>query len=174
MSELPVPVMVDPATGAWSVDGQPMLLLPRHFFVFIQQAIERRAGLATAAAIYHDASYDAARLWCEREARTHGLDGVAVFRHYLERMSGRGYGRFTIEAIDEGRGTASIRLDHSAFAAEYGPTAGRKVCAMFPPAFIGALEFVALQAGSPLQLAAEETHCAADGAPHCRFEVRPA
>jgi len=35
MNELPVPVRVDPLTGAWSVDGQRMLLVPRHYWVFI-------------------------------------------------------------------------------------------------------------------------------------------
>jgi predicted hydrocarbon binding protein len=174
MTDLPVPVEVDPRTGIWSVDGQPMLLVPRHFFVFIQQAIERRVGLETATAIYHEASHDAARLWCEREAKTHGLDGLAVFRHYLARMSSRGYGQLTIEALDAEAGRASIRLDHSAFAAEYGSNAGRKVCVMFPPAFLGAFAFLAERAGATQKLLAEETQCAAEGAPCCRFEVRPA
>ena len=173
MTDLPVPIEIDSATGTWSVDGQPMLLLPRHFFVFIQQAMERRVGIEAAKAVYHDASHDAARLWCEREAATHGLDGIAVFRHYLARMSSRGYGQLTIEAIDAASGTASVRLDHSAFVAEYGRSAGRKVCYMFPPAFLGALAFLAEREGNKRRLVAEETHCAADGAPHCRFEVRP-
>ena len=32
MAELPVPVAVDPATGAWTVGGQPVIPVPRHFW----------------------------------------------------------------------------------------------------------------------------------------------
>lgn len=173
MSDLPVPVEVEAATGRWSVDGQPMVLMPRHFFVFIQMEAERRFGREATAAVFHEATYKAARLWCEREARTHGLGGIEVFRHYLARMSSRGYGRFTIESVDAAAGAASIRLDHSIFVAEYGNKAGRKVCTMFPPAFIGSMEYVAEAAGHATALAAEEVQCGAAGHGHCRFEVRP-
>ena len=171
-SDLPVPVDVDPTTGKWSVDGQPMLLLPRHFFVYIQMEAEKRFGVEATASIFEGASRKAARLWCEREARTHGLDGVAVFRHYLARMSSRGYGRFAVERVDAANGTASVRLDHSIFVAEYG-NVGRRVCMMFPPAFVGSMEYVAEAAGRATSLAAEEVQCAAEGHDHCRFEVRP-
>lgn len=173
MSELPVPVKVDPDTGGWSVDGQPMVLIPRHFWVFVQMESERRFGQEATRAVLHEATWKAARLWCEREAKTHGLDGIDVFRHYLKRMSQRGFGRFAIEAIDPAKGTADIRLDHSVYVAEYGKGAGRKTCYTFTSAFVGSMEYVADRAGQKLPLAAEEVQCAADGADHCRFEVRP-
>ncbi len=170
---LPVPVEVDAETGIWSVDGQAMVLVPRHFWAFVQMECERRFGAEAARGVYHDAAYKAARLWCEREAATHGLSGIEVFRHYLARMSARGWGQMTIEAVDPAAGTARIRLDHSAVAAEYGATAGRRVCYWFGDAFTGAMEFVAQQAGNATALEAAETQCAAEGAPYCRFEVRP-
>jgi len=173
MAELPVPVAVDPATGAWSVDGQPVILVPRHFWAFVQMECERRFGVAATREVYDAATRKAAKVWCEREAKRHGLSGIAVFRHYLDRMSRRGWARMTIEAVDPKDGTARIRLDHSALAAEYGPGTGRRVCYMFAAAFEGAMEWVAETAGGARSLTAEETQCAAEGAPCCRFEVRP-
>jgi hypothetical protein len=175
MTELPVPVEVDRATGIWSVDGQPMVLVPRHFWVFMQMETEKRFGEEATAAVFHEATCKAAKVWCEREAKTHRLDGVAVFRHYLDRVSNRGFGRFTIERIDAERGTAEIRLDHSVYVYEYGRNAGRKVCYMFTAAFVGGIEFVAAAAGRELKLVSAEVQCAAEGGhDHCRFTVRPA
>jgi len=171
MSELPVPVVTDPVTGAWSVDGQPMILVPRHFWAFIQMECERRFGVEDTNAVFHAATYKAAKVWCAREARTHGLHGVEVFEHYLRRIGQRGFGRFTIERIDPVAGTATIRLDHSVYVAEYGKQAGRRVCYMFGSAFVGGMEYVAEAAGHPRRLAAAEIQCGAEGAECCRFEV---
>ena len=173
MGDLPVPVKVDAKTGIWSVDGQPMVLVPRHFWVFIQMEAEKRFGQAGTASVFHEATYKAAKVWCEREAKTHGLDGVAVFRHYLDRVSNRGFGRFTIDRVDAAQGTAEIRLDHSVYVHEYGRNAGRKVCYMFTAAFVGGIEYVAESAGRQLALESEEVECAAEGRDHCRFVVRP-
>lgn len=174
MAELPVPVVVDPVTGAWSVDGQPVILVPRHFWALIQMEGERRFGVAGMKAVFEAATGQAARIWCEREAKTHGLLGVEVFRHYLKRITERGYGQFTIESIDAQSGTASIRLDHSVYAAEYGRNAGREVCYMFTSAFAGGMEYVAQSEGRPRRFACLEVQCAATGADCCRFEVSPA
>ena len=174
MSDLPVPVKVDPETGIWTVDGQPMVLVPRHFWAFIQMECEKRFGVEATGAVFHEATYKAAKVWCAREAKTHGLIGVEVFRHYLRRVSNRGFGRFTIEAVDPEKGTASIRLDNSVYVAEYGRNAGRRVCYVFTAAFVGGMEYVAETAGRELKLMAEEVQCGAEGADHCRFVVRPA
>ncbi|HUI18084.1 MAG TPA: DUF5943 domain-containing protein [Alphaproteobacteria bacterium] len=174
MSDLPVPVVVDAETGRWSVDGQAMILIPRHYYVFIQMEMEKRLGIAATAELFAAATARAARLWCEREAKTHGLGGSAVFRHYLRHLSARGYGRFEIEAIDPAGGRAEIRLDHSCYALEYGAEAGRKTCYAFGGMFIGAMEYLAAAAGAPSRgLVAEETRCLAAGDASCRFTVRP-
>ena len=172
MAELPVPIEFDPETGRWSVEGQPMLLIPRHFFVFMQMESEKRFGVEATRAVVHEATCKAAKLWCEREAETHRIDGIEVFRHYLRRLSQRGYGLLEIEAIDPAAGTASIRLDHSVYVAEYGRNAGRRVCYMFTSAFIGAMDYVAAAAGRTQDLVSEEVQCAAEGADCCRFVVR--
>lgn len=174
MATLPVPVVVDPVTGAWSVDGQPVILVPRHFWALVQMECEHRFGIEATEAVFAAATGQAAKLWCEREAQTHGLRGIEVFRHYLKRITQRGYGQFTIERIDAQAGSASIRLDHSVYAAEYGRKAGRKVCYMFTTAFAGGMEYVAQAEGHPRKFGCREVQCAADGADCCRFELTPA
>ncbi len=173
-TELPVPVVVDPETGGWSVDGFPMLLIPRHYWVQIMSEIEAAIGPERAENLYFDGTYKAARVWCEAEAATHGLAGIEVFSHYLKRMTERGWGRFAIEAVDPAAGTAAIRIDHSAVALARGEGAGSNVCHMFNGAFCGGIEYVAAEAARPLKLASREIACRANGADACRFEVGPA
>jgi hypothetical protein len=40
-----VPIEVDERTGVWSVDGMPMILVPRHFFLNNHLAAESALGL---------------------------------------------------------------------------------------------------------------------------------
>lgn len=173
MDELPVPIKVNSETGVWSVDGQPMILMPRHFWVFVQMEAEKRFGVEAFQAMLFEATYKAARLWCEREAVTHELAGPDILGHYLRRMTQRGLGRFTIEDADYEAGTARVRLDHSVYVAEYGAQAGRGVCTMFTGALVGGMEAVAHSVGRTLALRAEEVQCAGAGAEHCRFVVSP-
>ena len=170
---LPVPVEVDADSGVWSVDGLPVILIPRHYWVQIMQEVEAKVGLDAASDLYFTGTYKAAYYWCETEAETHGLSGVDVFSHYLKRMSQRGWGQFAVERIDPAAGTAQLLVHHSATALAYGPKFGRSVCHGFNGAFCGGMEYVAAHAGAPMKLSSRETECAADGARHCVFEVTP-
>lgn len=170
---LPVPVRVDAATGAWSVDGQPMVLVPRHYWVFIQQELEQRVGLEAARAMLCEPGYRAAVVWCEREARTHGLRGAEVFLHYMKRMSERGYGLIHVDAFDPAAGYADVHVDHSVYPLEYGRV-GRCVCYRFEGPLAGGVEFAARQAGATVTVRAREVECVSQGHERCRFEVRPA
>lgn len=172
-ADLPVPVVVDDDTGEWSVDGLPMILLPRLFWVQIMQDVEARLGLADAAKLYFDSTYKSAYFWCEKEADTHGFTGEMVFAHYLTRMSQRGWGKLSVEGLNAVSGNAQLRIDHSAIAQAYGPETGRNVCHMFNGAFCGGMEYIAANAGRPLKLVSRETRCTANGADHCQFEVAP-
>lgn len=175
MSEqLPVPVEVDADTGIWSVDGLPVILIPRHYWAQIMQEVEAKLGLDAAAELYFTGTYKAAYFWCEKEAQTHGLAGMDVFAHYLKRMSQRGWGRFELERVDPAAGTARVLVHHSATALAYGADFGRSVCHSYNGAFCGGMEYVAAEAGAPMRLASRELRCAAAGAPHCVFEVSPA
>ena len=166
-----VPIEVDEATGAWSVDGIPMILVPRHFFLNNHLAIEGVLGLEKYSQILFDAGHRSAYVWCEKEARTHGLIGMDVFHHYMKRLSQRGWGQFRVESVDPQTGRARVQVHHSVFSVEPRNTKG---CYMFRGWFPGSLEFVAAAEGRKLELTSTETQCAADGRhDHCVFEVAP-
>jgi len=110
-----VPIEVDEKTGVWTVDAMPMILVPRHFFLNNHLAIEAALGGEVYADLLFRAGHRSAYVWCEREAATHGLAGVAVFHHYMKRLSQRGWGRFKVQAVDAAASTARIRIDNSAF-----------------------------------------------------------
>jgi predicted hydrocarbon binding protein len=174
MAKPALDIQVDAVTGEWRVDGMPMILVPRHFLVNNHVAVEVAVGQSAYAKHLHAAGYKSAWQWCEKEAAHHGLSGVAVFHHYMQRLSQRGWAQFDVEAIDAPAGTARVRARHSVFVSEAGPNAGRKTCYMFEGWLVGALEYVRHAQHLSGSLVAQETICAADGGVDgCVFEVRP-
>ena len=91
-----LPIDVDPNTGVWTTDALPMLYVPRHFFTNNHVAVEEALGRDTYAEILYKAGYKSAYHWCDKEAKQHGISGMAVFEHYLNRLSQRGWGIFKI------------------------------------------------------------------------------
>ena len=175
MGEPQVPIEVTDGTGVWSVDGIPMILVPRHFFVNNHAAIEACLGERRYAEQLFEAGRKSAYVWCEQEARTHHLKGVEIFHHYMKRLSQRGWGQFRVERVDADSTHASVRVDHSVFVLEHTDGAQRKTCHMFRGWFCGSLEFAGTLAGRKLKLAASEVQCAAEGRhDHCLFSVAPA
>jgi predicted hydrocarbon binding protein len=176
MAQPQVPIEVDPETGIWTTDGLPMVYLPRHFLVNMQKGIEAAIGPAAYREILYASSDLSALQWCRAEARTHGLDPVETFRHYLKRLSQRGYGRIEIAALEAAAGTATMVVRHSAFALGYGLATGRPVCFMFEGSFAGGMRYILEAAGRPdlpaRQPFCREIACAADGHAECRFELR--
>ena len=163
-----VPIEVDASTGEWSVDGMPMILVPRHFFLTNHLAVESALGRERYAELLFHAGHKSAYVWCEKEAKTHALEGVAVFHHYMKRLSQRGWGQFRVESVDPQAGRARVRVHHSVFATQQ----GEKTCYMFRGWFPGALEFVM---GGKARLTSIEIQCAADRHhDHCVFETSPA
>ena len=163
-----VPIEVNAATGEWSVDGIPMILVPRHFFLNNHLEIEAALGIEKYADLLFRAGHKSAYAWCEKEAARHGLKGVEVFHHYMKRLSQRGWGQFRVEAVDPHTGRARVQVRHSVFAIE---RRNAKACYMFRGWFPGSLEFVM---GGSRKLTSTETQCAADGRhDHCVFETGP-
>lgn len=168
-----MPINVDDETGVWTTDALPMLYVPRHFFVNNHMAIEEEIGPERYAEILYKAGYKSAWYWCEKEAEAHGLSGEAVFEHYMKRLSQRGWGFFITEALDLEKGTARVRLEHSAFVYQYGKV-NRKVDYMFTGWFAGAMDQIAESLGYPVRTVAEQTQSAAEeGCDYGIFEVRP-
>ena len=174
MSTPQIPIDVEDDTGIWRVDGLPMILVPRHFLVNNHKEIETAVGIDRNRDLLFAAGHKSAHVWCAKEARTHGLNGLDVFHHYMKRLSQRGWAQFRTRHVDLEAGRATVEVRHSVFVAEAGPNAGRKVCYMFRGWFCGALKWVDEQAGRQRDLTAEEVQCAAEGGhDHCLFEVVP-
>ena len=168
-----LPIEVDSETGVWTSDALPMLYVPRHFFINNHVAVEEALGAEKYADILYHAGYKSAWHWCEKEAECHGLEGVAVFEHYMTRLSQRGWGLFITEQIDLDAGTARVRLEHSAFVYQLGKV-GRKVEYMFTGWFAGAMDQILAARESSLRTVAEQTQSAAEsGCDVGVFVVKP-
>lgn len=169
-----IEIEVDDATGRWSVDTIPMILVPQHFFLNHHRAVEAALGPERLAEVLRPAGHRSAHYWCEREAAFHGLDGPGVFRHYLRRLSQRGWARFSILSLDPAAGRAEVRVDHSCFVD--GTTSGPQGrCTTFASWLEGALDYAAGRPRDEIGSAGREVHCAAGGEhDHCLFHVGPA
>jgi len=169
-----VPIDVDPETGIWRTDGLPMLYLPRHFLVNNHKAVEQALGREAYRTILREATEKSALHWCRAEAKTHGLDAEATFRHYFKRLSQRGWGQFEIERLDPVTASGVITLRNSVFALEAAGGSTAPACYMFEGFMTGACRFL-LGAGFEKhvegRVTSRETLCATDQMnPCCRFE----
>lgn len=173
MAQPQVPIDVDPETGIWTTNGLPMMYLPRHFMVNMQQAIEGAMGIEAYRAILYRSCHLSALQWCRAEAMTHGLSPEETFRHYLKRMSQRGHGQVEIASLEIAAGRAEIIVRNSAYALGYGAAAGRRVCYVFEGSFAGGMAYVLEASGVAGEPSCRETACLAEGAPECRFAVTP-
>jgi hypothetical protein len=161
-----------------------MLYVPRHFFINNHLAVEAALGREAYAQLLYEAGYRSAFSWCEQEAETHGLGGFDVFRHYMRRLSQRGWGQFAVQRLDEAAGVAVVRVDHSTFVEAYAPGQATepgegggspRLCYMFAGWFPGALTWAGRNLGRSPQLIGEELRCGAEaGQDHCLFETRAA
>lgn len=171
MAQPEVPIDVDPATGIWRTDGLPMVYLPRHFLVNNHRAVEEALGLEAYRQILRAATAKSAIHWCQAEARTHGLTPEATFRHYFKRLSLRGWGQFSVDALDIGRRRGSISLRNSVFVLERPAGAEAPVCYMFEGFMTGAMRFLIETSEARIEANCRESQCAAQGrGDHCRFE----
>jgi hypothetical protein len=172
-----LPIEVNEITGVWTSDKLPMIYVPRHFFVNNHVETEAVLGREVYAPALYKAGYRSAYFWCEQEAATHGLSGMAVYEHYLKRLSQRGWGLFKFISADPGTGDAQIQLDHSVFVLAQGiagvPVDSSKVCYLFAGWFSGAMDWVLETSGSAVRTSSAETQCAAEGHANCVFTVSP-
>jgi hypothetical protein len=169
---LPFPLDVDPATGGLVSDGQPMIAIPRRYYVYLQMEAERIFGQDGAQRLFDAATRRGARVWCENEERVSGATPEQVFARYLDRISKRGMGCFQVRRLSAAAGIASVEVDHSIFVAEYGPDAGRNVCYSFSAAIAGGMEYLRGRAGLDTgDIVARETACRSNGGERCTFEV---
>src|SRR5690606_7997797 len=101
-----------------------------------------------------------------------GVAGADLVRHYLEQLSRRGWGRFTVVELDLATGLVDVRVDDSAFAARDGEATN--ACHPFEGWLEGAVHYAAdptAPAGAVRPV--REDRCVAAGADHCRFRSLP-
>jgi hypothetical protein len=167
------PIDAHDDAGPGNTARAPMHCVPRHFFGGRQQVVEAAVGREKYAEILYHASYESARHWCDREAGTHGLSGMAVLEHYLRLLSRRGWGNFSLIEADAASGSADIRLDHSAFTLAQAQVCGAKICYRFAGWFAGMMDWISENSGRPVRTLCCETQCGAEGHGCCIFAVRP-
>lgn len=167
-----VQIDVEAETGIWRTDGLPMVYTPRLFLVNMQRGMEEAIGEAAVRDMLYRSSERSAVQWCRHQATEQGLGGEEVLRHYIRRMSQRGFGQVELAALDVVAGTGTLLVRHSAFALGYGPETGRAVCHIFTGSFAGGMRHVLEAAGVAGEPVCEEVECMAAGAPLCRFELR--
>lgn len=172
MGKPQLPIDVDETTGVWSTNGLPMLYMPRHFFINNHLAVEDALGRDRYASQLYNAGFRSAWTWCDHEARQHGLSGIAVFHHYMKRISQRGWGQFDGSGIDPETCCGDIVLRNSCFVLQESdkPRADSR-CYLFSGWFPGALAWVRGETADQAALRCEETQCAADGSDRCIFTV---
>lgn len=171
MSKPEVDIDVDPESGIWRTDGLPMLYLPRHFFVNNHVAVEEALGLDTYRGILRTATDKSAVHWCKSVAKTLNLSPFETFHRYFKRLSQRGWGQFEVKDVDIDGQRGQIAIRNSIFVLEqHGEQSRRALCYMFEGFMTGALRFLIDADDVALRVECTETHCAAAGHSHCRFE----
>jgi predicted hydrocarbon binding protein len=167
-----VAIDVDPATGIWRTDGVPMIYLPRHFLVNNHKATEAALGRVAYAAMIRAATDKSAYDWCTIQSQRDSKPPEDVFRLYFERLSQRGWGRFTIESLDVDAGRVSLRLDQSVFVLEEKLNSDHALCYMFEGFATGALRFFLQEEHEVPTLRCSEIECAGQGRGECcRFQA---
>lgn len=167
-----IPINVDENTGVWTTDSLPMLYVPRHFFNNNHHAVEDALGREKYAEVLYQAGYKSAYYWCEKEAEAHNLKGMAVYEHYLQRLSQRGWGKFSFASVDEAAAFAEIKLEYSSFVLAETEKPG-KLCYMFAGWFAGAMDWVTQKQGRSTPTLCCETQCGGEGHDHCVFTIKP-
>jgi predicted hydrocarbon binding protein len=147
-----------------------MLYVPRHFFVNNHVAIEKALGRDVYARLLYEAGHKSAHSCCDKVSVTYDGQSLDVFRHYLTRLSQRGWGLFDFIEIDPLSASATVRLRHSSMVLGR-PGEPGKLCYMFSGWFAGAMDWVCGAQDIALRTHSEESSCQADGHDYCTFAL---
>ncbi len=105
-------------SGSLTLNGLQMVLMPRHFFRYIMREVHKAVSAEVFRKIYGQAGFDGAVSFCESYQRNHGCSPMEAVQGYLEEMSIRGWGRFSIQSIDPQAGSMEVLLRDSSLAPE--------------------------------------------------------
>ncbi|HEY3128740.1 MAG TPA: DUF5943 domain-containing protein [Acidobacteriota bacterium] len=156
------------------LNGQEMILLPRHFFRYILREVQAVAGTEAFRRIFEKAGHDGAVTFCRRFREVHGCTPEEAVRGYLKEMSLRGWGRFSILRLEPERGYLDVLLQNSALAAEGELPSGHII---WEASMAGALGFLRDCMGKPFDkpptARSEELPSANKVGEGCRIIVGP-
>jgi Domain of unknown function (DUF5943) len=127
------------ATGSLRLNGLQMVLMPRHFFRYIMREVYKAVTPEVFRKIYWQAGYDGAVSFCESFQKNHGCSAQQAVEGYLEEMSIRGWGNFSIQALNPQEGTMEVLLTNSALIAESSIPSGNLA---WEGAMLGAMAFL--------------------------------
>jgi Domain of unknown function (DUF5943)/V4R domain len=163
---------VDEETGIWRTDGVPMIYLPRHFLVNNHKATEAALGREPYAAMIRKATDKSAFDWCTMQSQRSDASREDIFRLYFARLSQRGWGRFSIELLDEHKRTSYLKLCQSVFVLEEHQKSTHSLCYMFEGFATGAMRFLLGERQKAAAFQCHEVQCAGQGDhSFCRFVV---
>lgn len=105
-------------TGSLSLNGLPMVLMPRHFFRYIMREVHKAVSAETFRMIYWQAGFDGAVSFCEAYQKSHDCSPIEAVQGYLDEMSIRGWGHFSIQSLDPHAGSMEVMLTDSTLSAD--------------------------------------------------------
>ena len=126
-------------TGSVSLNGLPMVLMPRHFFRYIMREVHKAVGAETFRKIYWQAGFDGAVSFCEAYQSSHDCSPIEAVQGYLDEMSIRGWGHFSIQSLDPHSGCMEVLLSNSALAADGDIPSGNQA---WEGAMLGSMSFL--------------------------------
>ncbi len=176
-----VPINTDKKNISYT-SSAPIRYVPRDYFTNPKLAIEDAVGHDKYDEILYHAGYKSAYHWCEKEAESTQLNGIAVFEHYLKCLSQRGWGKFSVVSIDTTTGNAEIKLHYSSFVLAQ-PRKPGKFCNLFASWFAGAMDWATQRKGHSIRTNCEsvdcttnycsESECAGSSQSYCIFTIKP-
>jgi len=167
-----VGIDVNEKTGVWCTDGLPMLYIPRHFMVNVHDGVEAALGRECYRRVLAQTGHRSAYSWCKQQVEEQGVSKNQVLEHYLQRLSVRGWGQFTLREIDLDQPRVAISLRNSLYVLAREGKAKQPVCYMFEGFFTGAIQYLMEEHGATgADLQCREIECQAMGFEQCKFEL---
>jgi Domain of unknown function (DUF5943) len=131
-------------TGSLTVNGMPMVLMPLHFFRYILREVHKAVSPEVFRKIYWQAGFDGAVAFCASYQQSHGCSPLEAVQGYLDEMSIRGWGHFSIESVDPQAGSMEVLLRDSSLASEGDIPSGNLA---WEGAMLGSMSFLQAKLG---------------------------